>query len=114
MPTKPRLRPRKPRIHNKDVKPYTPRIHEAWYRDIEPGNVEERTKQTQSIVSVMWAFDTLRKVIEERYDNIAKVNRKDYDNAAWIHEQAHRNGQLEELEAIWVLLPSLTDPSETN
>lgn len=83
-----------------------------WYEDVT--NDEERTKQTQSVVNVMWVFDTLRKVMERRYDSIAKVNRKDYSHNAWLAEQAHRNGQLEELENLWVLLPSLIDPSETD
>ena len=81
-------------------------ISVEWYFGCK--NKEERDARKGLVDSAAPALDVLRQIVEQRRETYA-MKSSDYDVVAWPYYQAHRNGQMEELDRLIKLIGSVTN-----
>jgi len=69
---------------------------------------EQRDARKGLVDSAAPVLDVLVKMLEQRRETYA-MKASDYDVAAWPYYQAHRNGQMEELDRLIKLIGSVTN-----
>ena len=74
-----------------------------WFVDLDRKEQQEFTKLLKTYVNDP-VLRQLKKVILERIKELKHTQLRDYDKASWPFYQAHKNGQIEELESILSLL----------
>jgi hypothetical protein len=70
---------------------------------------EERDQFKAQLLANAIVFDVLRTIVQRRYNEIAGTRVTDYDTPNWEVRRAHKDGQAEELERLWALLPFESD-----
>lgn len=73
------------------------------------GTPEEQVAFKKRLLAASDVFDVLRNLVQVRYNQIASTKVDDYTVPNWEFMRAHRDGQLEELENIWKLIPFESD-----
>jgi len=75
---------------------------------------EEQDAFKKRLIAASDVFDVLRNIVQVRYNQLASSKAgSDYSTPNWELMRAHKDGQLEELENIWKLIPFESNTTTT-
>lgn len=69
------------------------------------GTPTEQDDFKKRLIAASDVFDVLRNIVQTRYNQLASSKSSDYSAPNWELARAHKDGQIEELENIWKLIP---------